>query len=110
MRTRSRCAPTEYSSKKGLIKEQKSSYNLGQRFIFTNPYFGCTMQIFNFVKVLFSPIVFGLGFIGPLSAEIIAALAVPLSIGTPLHWGLLIGGLLGLMAQVRGSWIWVKPS
>jgi len=54
--------------------------------------------------------VFGLGFIGPLSAEIIAALAVPLPIGTPLYWGLLIGGLLGLMAQVRGSWIWVKPS
>jgi len=68
------------------------------------------VQILSFVKVLFSPIVFGLAFIGPLSAEIITALAVPLPIGTPLHWGLLIGGLLGLMAQVRGSWVWVKPS
>ena len=68
------------------------------------------MQILSFVKVLFSPIVFGLAFIGPLSAEIITALAVPLPIGTPLYWGLLIGGLLGLMAQVRGSWVWVKPS
>jgi hypothetical protein len=88
----------------------KSGYNLGEHFIFSNPDFGCTMQIFNFVKVLFSPIVFGLGFIGPLSAEIITALEISLPIGTPLYWGLLIGGLLGLMAQVRGSWIWVKPS
>ncbi len=83
---------------------------MGEHLIFSNPDFGCTMQIFNFVKVLFSPIVFGLGFIGPLSAEIITALEIALPIGTPLYWGLLIGGLLGLMAQVRGSWIWVKPS
>ncbi len=37
-------------------------------------------------------------------------LEIALPIGTPLYWGLLIGGLLGLMAQVRGSWLWVKPS
>jgi hypothetical protein len=23
--------------------------------------------------------------------------------------GLLIGGLLGLIAQLRGSWVWIKP-
>ena len=68
------------------------------------------MQILSFVKILFSPIVFGFAFIGPLSAEIITALGIALPIGTPLYWGLLIGGLLGLMAQVRGSWVWVKPS
>ena len=68
------------------------------------------MQILSFVKVLFSPIVFGLAFIGPLSAEIITALGIALPIGTPLYWGLLIGGLLSLMAQVRGSWVWGKPS
>jgi len=68
------------------------------------------VQILSFVKILFSPIVFGFAFIGPLSAEIITTLEIALPIGTPLYWGLLIGGLLGLMAQVRGSWVWVKPS
>ena len=68
------------------------------------------MQALRFAKYLFSPIVFGLGFIGPLLAEIITALPIALPIGTPLYWGLLIGGLLGLLAQVRGSWLWVKPS
>lgn len=54
----------------------------------------------------FGPLIFGFGFLAPLIAQIIGAAGWSLPLGlTPLLGGLLIGGVLGLMAQVRGRWI-----
>jgi hypothetical protein len=54
----------------------------------------------------FGPLIFGFGFMAPLIAEIIerTGLALPAGV-TPLMAGLAIGGLYGLVAQVRGRWI-----
>lgn len=54
----------------------------------------------------FGPQIFGFGFLAPLIAQIIAAANWSLPWGlTPLVTGLIFGGALGLMAQVRGRWI-----
>lgn len=59
-------------------------------------------------KWLFSPLVFGLAFLAPLSAQMITTLGISTP-ANPIVVGLLIGGGLGLMAQIRGSWLWIKP-
>ena len=57
----------------------------------------------------FGPLVFGFGFMVPLFAELIARAGVGLPFGlTPLLAGLILGGGFGLIAQMRGSWIWQK--
>jgi len=64
------------------------------------------MKIIGF---LFSPIAFGVGLLAPLIAQLMtfAGLSV---VGVPdVIVGLFIGGQLGLIAQLRGSWVWVKP-
>jgi len=54
----------------------------------------------------FGPLIFGIGFVAPLSAEIIDAMSWTLPVGlSPLMAGLIIGGALGLLAQFRGRWI-----
>jgi len=57
----------------------------------------------------FGPLIFGLGFMAPLFAELFrrAELSLPFDL-TPLVAGLILGGGFGLMAQMRGSWIWQK--
>ena len=55
----------------------------------------------------FSPLVFGLAFIAPLSAQILDAASITLPVAN-IWLGLGIGLGLGLMAQFRGSWIWIK--
>jgi hypothetical protein len=57
----------------------------------------------------FGPLVFGIGFLVPLVHELIVRVDVALPYGLSA-WALAfaIGGGLGLMAQVRGSWIWQK--
>lgn len=57
----------------------------------------------------FGPLVFGVGFMAPLFRELIilSGWTVPFGM-SPLVAGLLLGGGLGLFAQVRGSWIWQK--
>ncbi|MEL7043387.1 MAG: hypothetical protein AAGL90_17850 [Pseudomonadota bacterium] len=54
----------------------------------------------------FGPLIFGFGFITPLTAQIIETLgwAPPFGL-SPLSVGLLLGGTLGLIAQIRGRWI-----
>jgi hypothetical protein len=54
----------------------------------------------------FGPLIFGFGFIAPLCAQIIAKSGwiAPLGL-TALQAGLIIGGALGLIAQVRGRWV-----
>ena len=54
----------------------------------------------------FGPLLFGIGFLAPLSAQLIDALSWTPPLGlSPVIAGLIIGGCLGLMAQLRGRWI-----
>ncbi len=57
----------------------------------------------------FGPLVFGLGFLVPLFHALIVRLDIALPFGISA-WliALALGGGLGLMAQVRGSWIWQR--
>lgn len=60
------------------------------------------------IKAIFymGPLLFGLGFLAPLTAQIIIALSWTPPLGlTPLIAGLILGGSLGLIAQFRGRWI-----
>lgn len=61
------------------------------------------------VSFFFSPFVFGIGFLAPLIAQIIDLWGVPTGDVNSLIVGLILGGVLGLMAQLRGSWLWIKP-
>ncbi len=56
----------------------------------------------------FSPLFFGLAFMAPLAAQILVALGIDLPVA-PILVGLVVGGGLGLMAQTRGSWLWIRP-
>ncbi|MCR9194326.1 MAG: hypothetical protein NXH88_06320 [Hyphomonas sp.] len=54
----------------------------------------------------FGPLLFGFGFFAPLFAQIITQLAWTPPLGlTPLMTGLILGGGLGLLAQIRGTWV-----
>ena len=61
------------------------------------------------VGVLFSPFVFSLGFLAPLIAQLLDATDVTVPGVETVDVGLLVGGMLGVIAQWRGSWLWVKP-
>lgn len=52
------------------------------------------------------PLLFGLGFLAPLVAQTLIALNIDGVFGLPpLSIGLGVGGLYGLVAQLRGRWI-----
>lgn len=54
----------------------------------------------------FGPLIFGIGFMAPLISQTIQALAWTPPFGlTPLLTGLIVGGTLGFIAQIRGTWI-----
>ncbi len=54
----------------------------------------------------FGPLLFAFGFLAPLTAQIIksAGWTPPFGLSS-LTTGLIIGGLLGVVAQARGRWI-----
>ena len=55
---------------------------------------------------LIMPFLFGIGFIAPVTAELITLLAIPLPAElAPLTAGLLLGGAWGLYATIKGSWL-----
>ena len=60
------------------------------------------------IKILFSPLAFAVGFLWPLFTQVIIAAgwlpAGSVAIGT----GAAIAIGWGLLAQLRGSWIWIK--
>ena len=60
-----------------------------------------------FIKVLFSPFTWAVGFIWPLTTQILIA-GGALGAANAIWVGALIALPWGLMAQLRGSWIWVK--
>jgi hypothetical protein len=52
------------------------------------------------------PFLFGIGFIAPLTAELMPRLGLSAPLGlSPLGFGLVFGGLWGLYATVKGSWL-----
>lgn len=61
------------------------------------------------IAFLFSlgPILFGIGFLAPVIAAVMAAtdLDAPAGLG-PLQFGLLVGIILGLTARQRRTWLW----
>ena len=60
------------------------------------------------IRSIFTPVAFGLGFLAPLIAQTLTALEFSSDVPN-LVVGLIIGLSLGIMAQLRGSWVWVKP-
>lgn len=52
------------------------------------------------------PFLFGLGFIAPLTAQIMTAwnIAAPFGL-SPIVFGVLFGGSWGLIANIRGRWL-----
>ena len=61
------------------------------------------------IGVLFSPFVFSLGFLAPLIAQVLASTGVTVPDVETYYIGLLVAAMLGVIAQWRGSWLWVKP-
>ncbi len=62
----------------------------------------------HFISALFSPMAFALGFLWPLSWQVITTLELA-EAGLPaIVTGAAVAFPLGLMAQFRRSWIWVK--
>ena len=59
-------------------------------------------------KVLLSPMAFGVGFIWPLTTQSVIALHWLPAGSAAILAGAIVGFVVGLMAQFRGSWIWVK--
>ena len=60
------------------------------------------------LRVVFTlgPLIFGIGFLAPLIDQALRALGWPAPFGlTTLLFGLLVGGLLGVLATVRGRWV-----
>ncbi len=59
----------------------------------------------------FMPVFFGFAFFGPLFAQVMDRLEwhAPLELST-LAFGMIIGGSWGVLAFIRGSWIWARPS
>jgi len=54
----------------------------------------------------FGPLIFGFGFLAPLIAQSLIFFGYAEFAGLPaLQWGLLIGGLYGLLAQLTGRWL-----
>ena len=52
------------------------------------------------------PFLFGIGFIAPVTAELLTVTSVPAPFGmTPIGFGLIFGGAWGLYATIKGSWV-----
>ena len=60
------------------------------------------------IKVLFMPITWAIGFLLPLFAQSILAMNLTESTAAAYLAGALLAVPWGVMAQLRGSWIWVK--
>lgn len=66
------------------------------------------MLVKKLVGYFFSPLGFAIGFLSPLIAQVLNVINFWTGINN-LYLGLFVAVLLGLMAQIRGSWVWVKP-
>lgn len=59
------------------------------------------------IKLFLSPVVFAIGFLWPLFAQTLIALELAAG---QFAWlvAFMIAAILGTVAQVRGSWIWLR--
>lgn len=60
------------------------------------------------IRKLFAvmPFLFGIGFIAPLTAQLMVLWDIPGPFGlSPLVFGLLFGGTWGLYANIKGRWL-----
>jgi hypothetical protein len=60
------------------------------------------------LKLLFSPLAFAVGFLWPLFTQILIAAGLSQPGWFAMSVGAAIAISLGVMAQVRGSWLWIK--
>ncbi len=60
------------------------------------------------IGLLLSPIAFSIGFLAPLLAQVMLAMNTELSMPIAYGTGLAISISFGIVAQSRGSWLWVK--
>ncbi|MXP41517.1 hypothetical protein GRI75_07660 [Altererythrobacter soli] len=56
--------------------------------------------------LIWMPFLFGIGFIAPLTAQLMTAWDVQPPLGlSPIAFGLIFGGLWGLYANIGGRWL-----
>jgi hypothetical protein len=56
--------------------------------------------------LLWMPFLFGIGFIAPLTAQLMTSWGIEAPLGlSPIGFGLIFGGLWGLYANIRGRWL-----
>ncbi len=60
------------------------------------------------ITLFFSPVVFAIGFLTPLIAQVCLAMGWISSAPTAYGVGFAIAISFGLVAQFRGSWLWLK--
>ncbi|MFP6802502.1 MAG: hypothetical protein VCA12_05100 [Pseudomonadales bacterium] len=60
------------------------------------------------IELFLSPIAFSIGFLAPLLAQVMLAMNTQLSTPVAYGTGLAISISFGIVAQSRGSWLWVK--
>ena len=60
------------------------------------------------IELFLSPIAFSIGFLAPLLAQGMLAMNTELSTPVAYGAGLAISISFGIVAQSRGSWLWVK--
>lgn len=60
------------------------------------------------VKVLFAPITFAIGFLVPLVAQVLSRLGWFDATLTPWLVAAVLVLPMGLSAQLRGSWLWIR--
>jgi hypothetical protein len=58
------------------------------------------------LKFLFSPLAFALGFLAPLTAQSMTALSLHIADIPNIVIGLSLALVIGLIAQIRGGWLW----
>jgi hypothetical protein len=61
-----------------------------------------------FFRVLLSPMTFAVGFLWPMATQLLVGLGVVEAGWPAVIIGAAVAMPLGILAQIRGSWIWIK--
>ena len=61
-----------------------------------------------FISLLFAPLTFALGFLAPLFMQLLDAVGWSTPMASNVSIAFAVAGIWGLLAQLRGSWIWLK--
>ena len=60
------------------------------------------------IRFLFSPMAFALGFLWPLMTQVLLTVGLVQAGWTAIAAGAAMAIPWGLMAEIRGSWLWIK--